>query len=162
MRLRCWHSHHNYHPQYIGAAAHALSAQNHANLKEHFVRSVQRAEPALHWIREQSEIVDDVRQKRHTRPFDSSEDGVSRGWLAWDDDDDEVEANYDADESVSVGEESWYNSFRQSECKGNAGAYCSQYHGDATHVAAEERVGNGDEQTETVDWFETYKVKIML
>lgn len=133
-----------------------LSAQNHANLVDNFVRSVQRAEPALNWIREQSAIVDDMRQKRHASSFDRGDGGLSTRWSTWDDDQDD---NDDGDESA-VGEESWYNNFRQMECKENAGAYCSQYHGDAVQVEVKDPVGNGEEKV--VDWFETYKVRTLL
>lgn len=143
--------------QYTTSSADPLSAQNHANLLQNFVKSVLRAEPALQWIREQSQLIGSVRNKRDTGDGDDQQDTESslmkRSWSEWDDDVVAVDDSEDG-EHVMAGEEAWYNSFRQSECDGNSGPFCDRFHGkdqlkpDATSALA----------AKEVDWFETYKV----
>lgn len=145
--------------QNTSSSADPLSAQNHANLLQNFVKSVLRAEPALQWIREQSQLIESVRNKRAAGDRDE-EDGeqsglMKRRWSEWDDDVVAVDDSEYPGENAMAGEEAWYNSFRQTECNGNSGPFCDRYHGkdqlkpDAVSpMAAKE-----------VDWFETYKVE---
>lgn len=132
-----------------------LSNRNRANLLEHFVRSVMHAEPAFHWIREQSAIVDVASRNKRNAYQRSS--GVKTKWSEWNAEG--VVTGMGNDDVVDeMSGELWYNRFRETECNGNNGAYCSSFRGET--VQAKEVIGEagvGD-----VNWYETYKVGVEM
>lgn len=110
----------------------------------------------MHWIREQSAIVADVKRIKRQALYST---GNPTADAPWDDvplfDDDDDDNSYLGDGGMMSGE-MWYNSFRRAECEGNNGAYCSAMSG------AEGLKMDSDRSDRDDDWFETYKVSANL